>query len=135
MPETASLSIAIALPVPRPILGLRGRTLDEWERVGTNKRYAGSIDRQQHDRVNEMIMGKGAPSSLTVPELELDRLPVTRTPKPERVKVWVHYGDAALRIDAELVAWTPRACAVRWKTGTGEEHHAWVWASAVERNH
>jgi hypothetical protein len=36
-------------------------------------------------------------------------------------------------IEAELVAWTSRACAVRWRTRTGEEHRAWVWASAVGR--
>ena len=45
------------------------------------------------------------------------------------VKLWVHYGEAALRIEA----WTLRACAVRWRTETGETHRAWVWASAVER--
>ena len=101
--------------------------------MGTNKRYANRVDRQQHDHVNEMIMRGSTPASLTAPELELDRLPLTRTPVPERVKVWIHYRDAAIRIDADLVAWTPRACAVRWTTSGGEQHRAWVWASAVER--
>lgn len=101
--------------------------------MGTNKRYAGSIDRRQRERANETIMRDGKPASLSDAELELDRLPLTRTPQPERVRVWIHYGDAALRIEAELVAWTPRACAVRWQTNEGHEHRAWVWASAVER--
>lgn len=101
--------------------------------MGTNRRYSDAIDRQQHDRVNDMIMRDSTPSSLTDPELELDRFPLTRTPVPERVRVWIRYRDAAIRIDAELIAWTPRACAVRWKTSTGEQHRAWVWASAVEK--
>ena len=86
-----------------------------------------------HDNVNAMVMRDHKPSSLTDIELELDRLPVTRTPVPEKVRVWVRYRDVAMRIEAELVAWTPRACAVRWRTLGGEEHRAWVWASAVEK--
>jgi hypothetical protein len=39
-----------------------------------------------------------------------------------------------MKLDVEVVAWTPRAVAVRWKTPAGEEHRAWVWASAVERD-
>ena len=101
--------------------------------MGTSKRYADAIDRRMHDNVNAMVMRDHQPISLTDAELELDRLPVTRTPVPEKVRVWVRYREVAMRIEAELVAWTPRACAVRWKTKTGEEHRAWVWASAVER--
>ena len=101
--------------------------------MGTNKRYAESIDHRMHENVNAMIMRDQKPSSLSDAELELDRLPITRTPTPEIVKVWVRYREVAMRIDAEVVAWTPRACAVRWKTQTGEEHRAWVWASAVEK--
>jgi hypothetical protein len=66
----ASAAKDIPLSGPGPRSGVRGRTLDEWERVGTNKRYADSIDRQQHDRVNGMIMRRGKPSSLTEPELD-----------------------------------------------------------------
>lgn len=84
------------------------------EPAGTNKRYADRFDRQQHDHGNEMIMRGSTPASLTTPELELDRFPLTRTPVPERVKEWIHYRDAAIRTDADLVAWTQRACAVRW---------------------
>lgn len=101
--------------------------------MGGSTRYADSVGRRYQERENEKLMLVGQPSSLTPAELELDRLPLTRTPKPQRVKVWVHYGEVALRIDAELVAWTPRACAVRWRTEAGEEHKAWVWGSAVEK--
>lgn len=80
-----------------------------------------------------MVMRDGQPSTLEPVELQLDRLPLTRTPVPEMVMVWVHYGNSALRLQAELVAWTPRACAVRWKTPAGDIHKAWVWASAVEK--
>ena len=101
--------------------------------MSRNKRYAESIDGRMHEDVNAMIMRDRAPSSLTDQELELDRLPITRTPVPEKVKAWVRYGDVALKIKADLVAWTPRACAVRWNTQAGVEHRAWVWASAVEK--
>ena len=39
----------------------------------------------------------------------------------------------AVKLDVEIVAWTSRAVAIRWKTPTGDAHRAWVWASAVER--
>jgi len=80
--------------------------------LGTNKRYAASIDRDAIARINQGVMREGQPESLNDVELELDRLPLTKTPQPEQVRVWVHYGRKAIRIDAELVAWTPRACAV-----------------------
>ena len=94
-----------------------------------------SVHRQRriHESVNAVIMRDQTPSSLSDQELGLDRLPITRTPVPEKVKAWVRYGEVALRIDAELVAWTSRACAVRWKTQAGVAHRAWVWASAVEK--
>lgn len=80
------------------------------------------------------FMGEGRPSTLTEAETELDRLPLARPPKPEVVRVWAHFGDATIRIEAERVAWTPRACAVKWMTVAGAVHRAWVWASAVERS-
>lgn len=73
------------------------------------------------------------PVSLADRELELGRLPLTRTPRPVPVRAWVHYDSIALQVDAEVVAWTPRAVAIRWMTPQGAEHRAWVWASAVER--
>lgn len=41
-------------------------------------------------------------------------------------------GPVAVKVDAEAVAWTGRAVAIRWTMASGAEHKAWVWASAVE---
>lgn len=83
------------------------------------------------EHVNEVVMRDKSPLSLTNVELELDTFPLTRTPKPLAVKVWVRYGDVAIKVDARAVAWTSRAVAVEWDTASGP-HRAWVWASAVE---
>ena len=83
-------------------------------------------------RADEMIM-RGAPETLTDRELELDVQPLTRTPVPMGARAWVRYAGIAIKLDVEVVAWTPRAVALRWTTSAGEQHRAWVWASAVER--
>lgn len=104
--------------------------------MGTNRRYAESIGREadarERDRQLAEIM-QAQPLSLTPPELELDRLPLTRTPVAERVRVWVRYPSGAVRIEARAVAWTPRAVACEWETPAGITHRGWLWASAVER--
>ena len=101
--------------------------------MGTNKRYADRIDREQAAKTDQIIVRDSTPSSLSREELELDRQPLTRTPVPISARAWVHYGVHALRLEVEIVAWTPKACAVRWTTSTGREDRAWVWANAVER--
>ena len=83
-------------------------------------------------RVDETVM-RGEPFTLIERELELDLLPLTRTPVAIPAKAWVRYGGIAVKLDVEVVAWTSRAVAIRWKTPTGDAHRAWVWASAVER--
>jgi len=100
--------------------------------LGTSKRYAAHYDRLMDGRVLESVMRDRQPMSLTPPELELDILPLTRTPQPESVRAWVRYGDTAVRIEGRAVAWTPRAVAVEWDA-PGGVHRAWLWASAVER--
>lgn len=100
--------------------------------MGTSKRYAESIDRRMDDRVVEKVMRSGMPLSLTDDELQLDMLPLTRTPRPDTVRAWVRYPTAAIQVDALLVAWTPRAVALKWPGPDGLEHRAWVWASAVD---
>lgn len=77
-------------------------------------------------------MRSGKPLSLTDDELQLDVYPLTRTPRPDRVRVWVRYPAAAVQIDALMVAWTPRAVAIKWLGPDDTEHRAWVWASAIE---
>jgi hypothetical protein len=113
------------------MIGTRGRTPEERERVGTNKLYSAAIDRRMGEHVNEVVMRDKSPQSLTDIELELDNFPLTRTPKPLPVKAWIHYGEIAIKVDARAVAWTARAVAVEWDA-PGGSHHAWVWASAVE---
>lgn len=98
--------------------------------MGTSKRYADAVDRQMDARIAQRIMSGGPPASLGRAELQLDQLALTRTPKPIPVRVWVRYPEAPLEVDAEAVAWTSRAVAVRWP-GPDGEHRAWVWASAV----
>jgi hypothetical protein len=98
--------------------------------VGTNKRFAAFYDREWVEKNNAKVMAEGQPLSLTDIELELHEQPLTKPPKPIDGKAWVRYGNEAIRIEVSIVAWTPYAVAVKWKTPTGE-HHAWVWSSAV----
>jgi len=101
--------------------------------MGTSKRYAEHYTRQMDESIGRRIMASGPPWSLGDHELALQTLPLTRPPRPVPVRVWVRYPDGPLRVDAEAVAWTERAVAVRWPAGD-EQHKAWVWASAVSEN-
>lgn len=83
-------------------------------------------------RIAEREVASLEPHTLTNDELELDREPLTRTPMPRPVRAWVRFGPHALKVDAEAVAWTGRAVAIKWTMASGAEHRAWVWASAVE---
>ena len=100
--------------------------------MGTNKRYADSIDRRMNARIAESEVAGLEPFTLTDAELELATEQLTRTPIPRPVRAWVRFGSRALKVDAEAVAWTGRAVAIRWTMASGAEHRAWVWASAVE---
>ena len=99
--------------------------------MGTSKRYAEQIDQRMSDSIARRIMESGEPWTLGNEELALDVLPLTRTPEPVAVRVWVRYPGGPLLVDAEAVAWTSRATAVRWPAGE-HAHRAWVWSSAVE---
>jgi len=99
--------------------------------MGTAKRYAAAVDRQMGDSIVRRIMESGPPMTLGSEELALNRVALTKTPKPLEVRVWVRYPGGPLQVEAEAVAWTSRAVAVRWKCGD-VVHKAWVWASAVE---
>ena len=99
--------------------------------MGTSKRYAEQVGRRMGERADEAAIRGLAPTSLTDAELELDSLPLTKTPQPHEVRAWVRYGAVAVRVTARAVAWTPRAVALEWKAPSGEVQRAWVWASAV----
>lgn len=98
--------------------------------MGSNRRYAKQIDQNMNDRVVDFVARGTLPDTLNDDELALDREPLTRIPIPRQVKAWVRYDAVSLLVDAELVAWTPRAAAIRWKVGDSQ-HRAWVWVSAV----
>lgn len=70
------------------------------------------------------------PETLSPLELDLATEPLTRTPVGRLVRAWVRFGGVPLLIEAEAVAWTEHAVAIRWRSPEGE-HRAWVWASAV----
>ncbi|WP_262406254.1 hypothetical protein [Protaetiibacter sp. SSC-01] len=82
-------------------------------------------------RVAEVVARGHEPDTLTAEELDLTHEPLTRTPIPRPVRAWVRYGGVPLRVDAELVAWTRAAAAIRWRLGD-IQHRAWVWGPAVE---
>jgi len=106
--------------------------LDQERTIGTNKRYAEHIDARMTEKVNAQIMAERTPDGLADSELELDRYPLTRTPTPIKARAWVHYDSIPIRVQVEVVAWTPKACAIRWTTPQGREEKIWVWASAVD---
>jgi len=98
----------------------------------TSKRYADAIDRRMNARIAEREVAGFEPFTLTNDELELATEPLTKTPVPRPVRAWVRFGPVALKVDAEAVAWTGRAVAIKWTMPSGAEHRAWVWASAIE---
>jgi hypothetical protein len=99
--------------------------------MGSNRRYAESFDRLSKKREAAAAMRDHEPMSLTSEELELHSEPLTRTPTPRPARAWVRYGTTSVQVDAEVVAWTDHAVAIRWKTPDGRHDKAWVWASAV----
>lgn len=76
-------------------------------------------------------MREHEPDTLTPLELDLDSEPITRPPRARPVWAWVRYGSMPIRVEAEIVAWTATAAAIRWTTPDGSIHRTWVWASAI----
>lgn len=100
--------------------------------MGSNKRYAEHIDARMSATIDARIMAEHTPDGLSDMELELDRYPLTRPPKPVPVRAWVHYDGIPLRLAVEMVAWTPKAVAIRWTTPQGREDKIWAWASSCD---
>lgn len=116
------------------VIAISDGIFQQWdERMTTNRRFAAQVDARMDTRIAERIMRSGEPLSLSSPELQLDVLPLTKTPIPDPVRAWVRYPAAAIQVDAQAVAWTPRAVAIKWPGPGDSEHRAWVWASAVDR--
>lgn len=99
--------------------------------MGTNRRYADSVDRRMNDRILDKIAREGPLQTLAKIELELERLAVTTDPKPETVRAWVRFGAVPVRVDAEACMWTVNAVAIRFRAND-REHKCWVWRGAVE---
>lgn len=98
--------------------------------IGTNKRYADSIDRRSLEQVYRRAM-VGDPDSLSENEIALHEEPLTTYPKPEKVRAWVRYGRESVRVNAYVLASTRWAARVRWQEPNGTRREAWVWTSAV----
>jgi hypothetical protein len=98
--------------------------------LGSNKRYADYYDRLMSDRIAEGLIEGKTVQSLGKHELDLEHEPVTRPPQPRPVRAWVRFNDVPLLVDAEMVAWTNYAAAIRWKI-RDTEYKAWVWGSAI----
>lgn len=99
--------------------------------MGTNKRYAASVDRQIDQRILERLVATSGPlQSLSADELALDSEPVTIDPQPKPVRAWVRFGSSPVLVDARALRWTPDAVGIQFEVG-GKSYRAWVWASAV----
>lgn len=100
--------------------------------MGTNRRYADHYDRRMDARILARIVAGGPLQSLTDAELELDKEPLTRDPRPKPVRAWVRFGATPALVDAEACSWTANAVAIRFLIGE-TQYRAWVWASAVRQ--
>lgn len=99
--------------------------------MGTNKRYAASVDRLMDQRILERIARDAGPlQSLSREEIGLDSEPVTIDPQPKPVRAWVRFGATPVWVDGHACRWTVDAVAISFLVGD-VEHRTWVWASAV----
>ncbi|KQQ00686.1 MULTISPECIES: magnesium chelatase domain-containing protein [unclassified Rathayibacter] len=103
----------------------------QWDVMGTNRRYADSIDRQMAQRVAEAAV-RPAPVSLTPEELDIARSPVCRG-AAVKVEAWVRFHEQRVVVEAYAVEWNDRGVHVEWSTSDGTKLDAWVWANAVRR--
>ena len=100
--------------------------------MGTNRRYAESIDRRTNERILERIAERDVPlQTLSAIELHLDRYALTIDPLPKPVKAGVRFGSTHVIVDAEACRWTTRAVGIRFRVGE-KEHRCWVWLQALE---
>jgi hypothetical protein len=96
--------------------------------VGTNRRYGEAGIAQGIDQVATRGV---EPDTLTDAQLDLNNEPLTTPRRARPVSAWVKYGNVHLEVEAEAVAWTARAVAIRWRSPEGPIHRAWVWAGAT----
>ncbi|SBS71835.1 hypothetical protein [uncultured Microbacterium sp.] len=99
--------------------------------MGSNRRYAASVDRRMDARILERTAQEGPLQTLSTSELQLDELAVTTDPKPAVVQAWVRFGKTPIRVEAEACMWTAHVVAIRFRVGT-QEYRCWVWRGAVQ---
>lgn len=100
--------------------------------MGTNRRYADSIDRRMNERALQTISRNAKLQSLSAEELRLDEVPITIDPRPSRkVRAWVRFGDVPVRVDAVAVRWTPDAGGIEFLVGENV-NRCWIWNGAVD---
>ena len=100
--------------------------------MGTNRRYADSIDRRVNERALEVIARGEKLQTLTPMELQLSEVPLTIDPRPRRkVKAWVRFGTVPVRVEAVAARWTPDVVGIVFTVGD-VEHRCWVWSGAVD---
>lgn len=95
--------------------------------MGTNNRYADSLQRRRLNRLAEQ--GALKPDSLS----EEERGAEVHRGQAVPVRAWVSLASHPVQVEALTTEWTNRAVKIRWP-GLGDEvREAWVWASACER--
>jgi hypothetical protein len=95
--------------------------------VGTNRRYADTLQRRRLNRAAEQ--DALVPDSLT----EQERGDDVHRGRAIPVRAWVSFAGHPVRVEALAVEWTDRAVKLRWPGLGDESREAWVWASACER--
>lgn len=100
--------------------------------MGSNRRYADSIDQRVNERALEVVARDEKLQTLTPMELRLAEVPLTIDPRPRRkVRAWVRFGTVPVRVEAVAARWTPDAVGIVFKVGD-VEHRCWVWSGAVD---
>lgn len=99
--------------------------------MGSNRRYAASVDRRMDARILERTAQEGPLQTLSPSELQLDEFAVTTDPKPATVQAWVRFGKTPIRVETEACMWTAHAVAIRFLVAA-QEYRCWVWRGAVQ---
>lgn len=100
--------------------------------MGSSKRLAAHYDMRAHHQEILRVARSGPLQSLSEREVALREHPLTIYPHPLRtVRAWVHFGSAAIRVDAKLARSTPFAAGIEFRA---EERtfRCWVWGNAVQ---
>lgn len=100
--------------------------------MGHSERVVQANFRERQAREWAELMDEVEPEGLTQTEVDLERHPLTKTPKPQAVGAWVRHRGRPVWVKGYMSMWTDQACKVRWLTPKLRWREAWVWAGAVE---